>query len=154
MTAANDNPGAPNPRGEDGRGHILFALISGALVIIAILAGLALIDPPWVSREQALDRNLTRSMVTIKRAIDARFKAEGALPAHLAELATQSQKPMMSVPASCLPGIEYEVIDPKGQDYKLCATFQRASTDTDPYADDGWKHAVGHTCFALKAPEK
>ena len=155
MSAANDNPDATPGHPGNGKGARLFIAAASAVVVAAVSAGLAVSDPPWTSRERALDNNQARNLGIIQRSIEARFKDDGALPVHLADLASPPQSSIIrtsSISASCLPGVDYEVPDPKGREYKLCATFRQESSGGDPYYTEAWKHGKGRTCFALKAP--
>ena len=155
MSAANDNPDAAPKPPVGGGSAKLFALIAGAVVVAAVLAGLAVSDAPWTAREQKLDQSITRNLGVIQRSIEAHTKLAGVLPTRLADLVgppKNAQSGSIAISASCLPGIEYEVPDAKGTDYTLCATFLRDSSGDDQSYSEAWKHKKGRTCFALKVP--
>ena len=146
MTPANDNRRAV--AGPAGHGWV-FALVAGVVVLSSVGAGLAVIDPPWVVREQALDEGHAQVLNIVSQAIETYHKVNGKLPISLTDLLASPRINLGGFPAAALADIEYKPGLAGSNGYTLCAMFNRPSeTKPDTYAQH-WQHAAGHTCFAL-----
>jgi len=153
MTPANDNR-QERTQGLAGLNrHRLFVLAASVIVVLAILAGIVVSDPPWVLREQRLDQGLVQHLNAIQNAINIYHRDNAKLPATLADLFASPQTSPFGLSSDALAPFEY---DPGKDDrgYQLCATFRRASGSDNAYLAQTWKHEAGRSCFKLQVPNK
>lgn len=154
MTPANDNRQAgPGARWRLG-GNAVFAFASAIVVGMALLAGLAVSDPPWVVRDQRLDGIVSGNLGQIERAIAEFHALNQKLPAKLSDLRSSAQVNTWGVSEQNLLDVEYSITGEPGRDYSLCAVFLRQSEAGNSYYGTTWKHGAGRQCFKLKVAEK
>lgn len=133
-------------------GRRAFGGLAVAAVAAVVITGLIVIGSPAEQRVRRLDERRVQDLAQIKGAVDAYWTTRGGLPESIAQL-TEAQGPYLRAherdPDSGAP-YEYRVLD--AAVYELCAEFQRAFDDDNPYMRE-WSHPAGRRCFRL-VPEK
>ena len=150
MTPANDN------RKEGGglpRGDTLFAAAAGAVVLLALAAGLIVMPSPWLARDLRIDRTLVVHLQAVQGSITNYRRINGKLPGTLADLLASPQTAPYAVTKENLGEIDYSASS-NPDSYTLCATFLQDSAAEGAVYPNGWQHGAGKQCFPLKAPEK
>jgi type II secretory pathway pseudopilin PulG len=155
MRPANDNArSSPLKLRHMPRGNLLFAGLGTLIALIAIVAGLLTISPPWVVRKQRLDEQRTASLNMISDFIGRYNLDNGKLPSSLDDLLkTTTYRPYLAT-VDPSTGAAYEYKPGAGRDYQLCATFDLASPESAKAAGNLWSHKAGAQCFDLVAPTK
>ncbi len=129
-----------------------FAGVATLVVLVAVGAGVAVLDPPSMQRARKLDQHRVRDLAQLTRHIKTYARenaatlppALSALPAHAAGA--------LSDPDTGQP-YGYEAKD--ANTYNLCATFALASDASDlanhheTYGSPDWQHGKGRHCFTL-----
>jgi hypothetical protein len=151
MRPANDNMRVRNWQFAGlSAGQTIFATIAAAIAVSAIVAGLLVIDPPWVARLVQLDNQCSSRLSSLNFSIGRYYKDHGKLPASLSEAAEPQKADVLlaDCTAGSLPSVEYQ--PGKERDFKLCATFRLASRP-DTSTQIFWTHPAGRQCFDLIA---
>jgi len=151
MRPANDNARTVDLRiAGMTRGQSVFALISAALALLAVVSGLLAIDPPWVARQLRLDDQRSNALNRIFYAVGQFYKVNDKLPASLSQLnespsgldARSESDPVTTAP--------YHYEAGAGREFKLCATFSMPSKNSIPVVPF-WRHEAGQQCFNVTA---
>jgi hypothetical protein len=133
----------------DDRHHRVFAVSATVLVAAMSASALALIGWPANERARHLDSRRIADLRRISQSANVYFQRHGRLPASLAEL---SSEPGLSLPAGDASTDRYDYRVSGGTRYEVCATFQRHSSESEPFArSDFWAHGPGRQCFQLEA---
>jgi hypothetical protein len=130
-------------------GRLLVVLFVAASVA-AVAAGLAIIGPPWVQREMAIDQRRAEDLNALRWEIEARWQTQDRLPTTLDELGPEWAA--MTVDPETGAAYEYETTGARS--YRLCATFAHPTdTPDDPrWMGDFEVHSAGRHCFDLEVP--
>jgi type II secretory pathway pseudopilin PulG len=128
------------------------ALLATAVVVLAIVAGIATLGAPSAARQRRLDARRSRDLIMIRGSLDDYWNRRKFLPLSLDTLV--SDHDLASVPHDPETGAPYPYSVTTPSTFRLCATFQRSSDDDADdrrfaIADRHWQHAVGLTCFDL-----
>ena len=151
MTPANDNPKADDgtasrtPPGAAG-----FAAIAGAIVLVAILAGIASVGSPATARMLRLDQQRVQDLQILNTSVLNFDRAEGRLPASLEELLASHKYNSLRPTTDPETGTPYEIVAAGDRDYALCATFAVPSP-AEPNGLGPWAHGAGHQCIKQTA---
>ena len=139
------------------RADTRFLILFGVLVTSAIAAGLLIVDPPWVERDRAFDRERLHNIWSIATAI----RKLGKAPKSLDEIPPASSPSVLKLfdPQTRQP-YRYKA---SGDDaYEICLTFSRAFDQKalpsvlNIGAGSGrssalqWDHRVGDHCYQFK----
>jgi hypothetical protein len=124
----------------------LFAVVSTAVVIGAVLAGLYVAGTPGVQRLERLDEQRVDDLAGYSRAVNAYWEKTERLPASLSALVDGVILRTLSRDPESETAYVYEVIDRNS--YRLCAEFAGANTESAP--DDFWAHESGLQCFEFE----
>lgn len=136
------------------RVHLMFTVVSSAMVLIAIVWGVTLVGSPTTARLLRFDERRINDLRTIHRELqrlchdeDLRDSLKRPLPKTLDELATIARTERINVrdPETGEP-YAYSVTGPTT--YELCATFA-LTRDSD--VDVFWNHPPGRYCFTVDA---
>ncbi|MDR3472829.1 MAG: hypothetical protein P4M09_14285 [Devosia sp.] len=126
----------------------LFAIVSGLIVLAAVVAGMVVVGSPRRARERALDTQRVQALQTLSNAVGQFRRAHGALPDTLTRLA-QDQNDLapsdLRDPETATP---YEYRATGAASYELCARF---ATNSDEDEVIRWRHGTGRACFSLTA---
>lgn len=132
------------------------ALAVGVTVamVIAVALGLWVVGSPSHQRALRLDSARVGQIYALDTMINFLYSTKKTVPLTLSEVDPNSAHWLD--PVSGQP-FAYSVTGPKS--FRLCATFDTASEDTDPSGlyvyprGAEWKHPAGHFCFdrAVKA---
>ena len=128
----------------------MYAGLAIGAVVAVITGALLVVGSPYVARQQQLDAQRTRDLLTITHTVDRFLERHGRLPGSLEELAADPQSVVRTR-------------DPEGQDaygyratgdrtYEVCATFSLGATAADNESVNRfWSHDAGRKCYALEA---
>jgi hypothetical protein len=129
--------------------HDVLLLLFGLTVVLAVLAGLWLVESPGVARELRLDQRRAQDLGLLRNAIARYVENAGGLPERLSTLTADPVR--LTLPDDPLTGrpYEYRVLDE--EHYELCATFQRGSPAAAAAegGDRFARHAAGRDCFTV-----
>ncbi|HLO76777.1 MAG TPA: hypothetical protein VK196_10025 [Magnetospirillum sp.] len=132
----------------------MFAGAVGTIAVVAVVAGITVIDSPAETREQKLDAQRVADLRRIAFAVDAQLRKTGTLPANLNALKTADQVNSFQLadPVTAEP-YDYKTTGPRS--YQLCATFSRPTPmndgDRDPNrTPEFWNHSAGRHCFSVE----
>lgn len=136
------------------RAHLGFSVAMTAVVVVAVVWGLALAGSPATARRLRFDRQRLQDLKTIYREVqslcrdpDIKDALKRPLPETLEELAAlaRSERIHRVDPETGEP-YAYRVVD--GTTYEVCATFSLArESDVDVF----WNHSPGRHCFTVDA---
>lgn len=128
-------------------GRLLVVLFVAASVA-AVAAGLAIIGPPWVQREMAIDQRRSDDLNALRWEIESYWNARNRLPASLADLGPEWTAAMVDPET----GVPYEYDTTGARSFRLCATFSRAreAPDDPRGVGDIDMHPAGRSCFDLE----
>ena len=131
-------------------------IVAGIVVVATIVAGIAVMGPPSVQRDEHLDQRRVRDLSRIVDGVGSYVKRHESLPPDLDTLARQPGWRLSIVDPVDGSPYTYEVIGDRT--FRLCAVF---ATDTaTPRDDDGswmedqWRHGAGRQCFDRKPRDK
>ena len=136
------------------RMHIIFSVISSAVVIGAIVWGVAVVGTPRTARLQRFDQQRVQDLQTIFREVqalchdpDIKDRLKRPLPATLDELAllARTERINLTDPETSQ---RYEYTVTGQTTYELCATF---SLQRDSDLQVFWNHPTGRYCFTVDA---
>lgn len=117
-----------------------------AVVLVAIIGSLFMVDSPQSSRLQQIDQTRVNDLSELNSLISSYYYENKTLPANLSDTKfTRITDPQTSAP------YVYAVSGPKA--YQLCATFAlKANVDRNQYLgnDDWYYHNAGYQCFTKK----
>lgn len=120
------------------------------VVVVAIIAGLALIGMPSEQRFKRLDERRVADLRRLTRSLYAYWDTHDRLPADLDVLLDGQHLSRMPLdPASSLP-YEYQVDAPSR--YHLCTRFDRSSSHEE--TSDFWAHEDGQRCYSFNVAGK
>lgn len=144
--------------------HIL-GWVMAAIVVASILGGFFITGLPSDQRLYRFDEQKTSDLQNIQWQIVNYWQLKEKLPVSLADL----QDPISGyvVPVDAQTGAQYSYSTTGATAFKLCATFNKETRATDPYASRPvvapvkgvpgeigvdlnalpWTHGVGETCF-------
>ena len=127
------------------------ALAAGVVtvgMVIAVALGLWVMGSPSHQRALRLDSARVGQISALDRMVNFQYSTKKTLPLTLGEV--ESNNLHWLDPVTGQP-FAYRVTGPKS--FRLCATFDAASEDTDPSGlysfprGAEWKHPAGHFCF-------
>lgn len=129
----------------------------GALAVVAIAAiyGITLIDTPGVAREIRLDQEQISDLMDMQWRIEAYYQETNSFPANLDQVYQDFEAPQAP------EGREAYSYSPTGPDtYELCATFAHPTPEGERQAhrpsfagdavylqNQNWEHPAGIKCF-------
>jgi hypothetical protein len=133
----------------------VFAAVGALVAVLAIVAGVLTIDPPWTVRKVRLDSERAASLAALTESINRFARDKARLPQSLDELQQpaagyQSYRPIFDP----VTGVAYEYLAGTGLDYQVCAVFDLSSKGSSERQQAGWPHEAGRTCFSRTAPSK
>lgn len=154
MKPANDNVQAvAQAASSRERGNRLFVWIGGAVALASLLAGLYVIEPPWLVRKMRLDEQRVGDLRGLGDAVDRYFRAKGALPASLDDLKASPDFNTFRPLADPMTGAAYEYTPGEGRNYNVCGTFDLENkSERSPVWEPNWAHAAGRVCFKKTVP--
>ena len=125
-------------------------VLGAAAAAVAVVAGLVALGSPANQRLERLDARRAQDLDAISRAIDRYEATHERLPATLVELQQASDVQVTITDPVTREPYDYEAGE--GTAYELCATFERATVDTQfrrgrPFS----RHEAGRHCFPLRA---
>jgi hypothetical protein len=123
----------------------LLRIVSTAIVIIAVLAGLYLSGSPGEQRLLRLDERRVSDLLQLSYTISTYWDESARLPAGLSDLVDGQR--LSSVPEDPQSGTVYSYETVDTDSYRLCAEFARGSSQ--PITGDFWEHPAGPHCFEL-----
>jgi hypothetical protein len=128
--------------------------LTGAVVTIAvtaaIAAGIFLLGSPAAERERRLDERRVQDLSGIAGAVDVYWTRHMRLPASLDALRTETGADITIADPGT--GTAYEFGPLEGARYRLCASFEGESRDSNRGFDAGfWSHRAGRQCFERAA---
>ncbi len=124
----------------------VMALLSTALVALAVVLGLSQSGPPRTQRDYRADAERIQGLFQLSANITTYYAMHGSqLPVSLNQLAGASY-------VDPVTGAPYDYHPKQGSQYELCAKFSRKSgqLDNEPSMRI-WQHPSGYHCFALDA---
>jgi hypothetical protein len=130
------------------RANQLIAALAAAAALLAVAIGLYLGGSPLEERLLKLDERRVADLASLAAAIDAYWLANDALPQTFDELVRARR--LSHVPADPVSGERYEYDAAAPDRYRLCATFDRATRESDPAGF--WTHEPGERCFDITLP--
>lgn len=132
------------------RGGILL-IVATCAVGAAVVAGISILGPPTVERQQRLDSARVEDLTTIERLIGRFAALHKRLPRDLASLVREPGfSARTSDPES---GVPYDYQTQGADSYLLCATFKTRSSESTSHNVYGqplgptWAHGIGRQCF-------
>jgi hypothetical protein len=141
------------------KSHIV-GYATGALVIIAIVAGFFIVGTPWQARLYRFDDQKIGDLQNIQSQIVSYWQAKQVLPGSLSDLTNNISGFMAPVDPQTGASYDYAV---KGQTaFELCASFNAKTQPGSLYGraapmaisypvksggNDVWQHASGRVCF-------
>lgn len=133
--------------------RLLISTVS-VVVVIAVGAGIIILDPPAVQRGRKQDQQRVEDLSRLSSRIDTFWQEKDALPSSVAAL--EDPEPPATDPAT---GTVYEYRPGEKSSYQLCASFAQPSRREDDnryvYPDaHQWRHAQGKVCFTIDAAPK
>lgn len=146
--------------GENPAKARLIGWATGALAVLAIVAGFFIIGTPWEAREFRYDEQRVGDLQNVQYQIINYWQAKAALPATLDEAVDPLYGGMM--PRDPETGDPYEYRVTGEHSFELCATFAAPAQATGKDArtvpmlepaygpvagNDVWQHGEGRTCF-------
>lgn len=129
----------------------VFATAVGVVVLVAVVAGLAVIGSPWQARQRRLDDERLGALQSLSTQMDAYRNTHGAIPNTIKALAEDQNGPSPSALRDPESGAPYEYRKTGPAAYQLCARF---ATTTDEDVPLHWRHGPGRTCFSLTSTVK
>jgi type II secretory pathway pseudopilin PulG len=128
----------------------LFLLVATGIALLAIVAGIASIDPPWIARKQRLDLRRQQDLVAIRNALNNFHRLNGKLPTTLSELGKSPETTVYGGLADPVTGGSYDYLPGADTSYQLCATFDLSHEGNAQVFGFSWRHPAGRYCFDLK----
>jgi len=130
-------------------GGTSFLVIAGLAVVVAVAAALTVLGSPAHQRDLRFDERRAGDLGRLDTAIGAYWKAEGHLPASLADLHSDDIRLDRKDPQTGAP-YGYRAIDTRH--YALCAVFAADNHGGDadnplPDFPSQWVHPAGRHCF-------
>ena len=122
------------------------AIVSSAVVIVAIAAGLYLGGSPGEQRMVRMDERRVQDLNQLANAVQIYWQQQDELPANL-DLLLDGQR-LRAMPVDPASGTAYRYV-PQGDRFELCASFDRSTLDSERMAF--WQHPAGEHCFAFEA---
>lgn len=130
----------------------IFAGVSSAAVLTAVVAAVAFLGTPGEVRSQRLDKQRVNDLQSISQAINHHRRTHKLLPDTLHELRRPGATVAVRItdPVTNAP-YEYRVADTSV--YELCAVFaaDTAESTEDRSTAAFWKHGSGRQCFRVTA---
>jgi hypothetical protein len=132
-----------------------FAIISGVLILIAVIGAFFIVGSPKTARELQFDSQRTQDLQTIQSQVVSYWQSKSALPTQLSDLNNAISGFSVPMDPETNTSYEYTLTDAKGLSFELCSTFDLASNAAMPAApisypgstNDTWTHPAGHFCF-------
>jgi type II secretory pathway pseudopilin PulG len=121
-----------------------------AIVLLAIVIGLAVIGSPADERARRLDERRVRALQGLAGAVDEYWRVRGRLPQSIAELIRDPR--VVTDTRDPVSGQEYVYRTVTDQTYQLCADFERQSVGMSDARL--WAHRSGRHCFDLDVHER
>ena len=123
------------------------------IVLVAVVYGARLIDPPSVERLRRFDQRRVEDLGAIKRSVEIYYVRRGRLPAALAELGEVAPAGLAIADPVSHEAYAYSV--QREREYTLCAGFALASGPAPPRSlSDPWLHPSGLQCFPIEVTTK
>ena len=124
--------------------------IGVAVVLLAIVIGLAVVGSPADERARRLDERRVRALQSLAAAVDEYWRVRGRVPQSIAELMRDPR--VIADTKDPVTGQEYVYRTVTDRTYQLCADFERQSAG----ASDArlWAHPSGSRCFDLEVDER
>lgn len=143
------------------RGNAWFGVV---LVLGAIVGGFLVVGSPATQRALRLDSQRIGDLESLESEIVDYWQQQGRLPANLGSLVDSVSVYELPMDPELLTPYEYGIVATTSLDgaktvntsFRLCATFDRASTDPNGGQVElvypggqpsSWAHAAGHVCF-------
>ena len=130
------------------------AISATAVVALAVVAAILLLDAPGVQRQRRLDERRVKDLRSIKYSIDTYWERKKSLPQDLGALEREpGLKTPLKDPQS---GAVYSYEITASNAYRLCAVFALDSSDEvqEWGMSRRWSHGTGKQCFDLRPPDK
>ncbi|SRR6266581_2529984 len=124
--------------------------IGVAVVLLAIVIGLAVIGSPADERARRLDERRVRALQGLAGAVDEYWRVRGRLPQSIAELMRDPR--VVTDTKDPVSGQEYVYRTVTDRTYQLCADFERQSVGVSDARL--WTHPSGRHCFDLEVHER
>ncbi|HEY4515888.1 MAG TPA: DUF5671 domain-containing protein [Candidatus Paceibacterota bacterium] len=133
-------------------GKKVWAIVSAVLVLASIILGFAIMGSPQTQRLVRYDSQKVSDLQNIQWQVLNYWQRIGTMPQNLSQMADPISGFIIPVDPQG-SGYEYEYQLIKGNEFKLCATFNLDSKENSliskPYTpvQENWTHSVGKTCF-------
>jgi len=128
----------------------LAALLSSAVVTVAVVAGLVVSGLPSEQRLMRLDKSRVSDLRRLSSAVDDYWQDKNEPPKTLAQ--TVDGRRLNRLPSDPISGIPYEYHIDGSRTYRLCAQFDRASSEEEK--DNFWSHPQGQNCYSMEVEIK
>jgi hypothetical protein len=127
----------------------MYAGIAIGAVVAVVIGALLVVGPSYVARQQSLDAQRVRDLMTMTHAIDQFWMKHARLPSSLDELASDPQAFVAVKDPETQEPYGYHAIAESR--YDVCATFGLTITaDQTDQVNRFWAHEAGRKCFALE----
>lgn len=139
-------------------GTRFFIGLTGAAVVVSVVAGVVVLPPPGQERARRLDERRVEDLRAVTRAADLYWTRHGELPASMQDLSRESGVSVSGRDPGT--GQDYELRALDAVTYQLCANFDGNSADSRGLAgpnpdvsEEFWTHGTGRRCFTLHVQE-
>lgn len=117
-----------------------------AVLAVTFIAAFFVVDSPKISKQKRIDLQTVSNLQNVDVSVRGYFEKTGKLPRKLDELGKTGL--VQGMPKSST-NVSYEIL--AGNEYKLCADFQRSNRSDDDlqtsYVSGEWRHGAGKVCF-------
>lgn len=132
----------------------LFAVVSGLVVLVAVVAGFVIMGSPSKARDIRLDDNRVSALQEMQSRVLNYWQQKGEMPKTISDI----EDSISGYKVPTIPdGSNYEYRLDSGTTFKLCATFSRPTPATQNgvskpayyggLLDQNWQHQAGNHCF-------
>jgi len=131
-----------------------FAIITGILVVIAIITSFFIIGSPQSARSVQFDQQKISDLQVIQDQIVYYYQSKEKLPSSLSSINDPISSFKVPIDPQTNQPYEYNVINAENLTFELCAVFNKEGSDQ--YAQysapvkgvaDNWAHSAGRICF-------
>lgn len=121
-----------------------------AAVVLAVGAGLFLLDSPARQRMRRLDGRRVEDLRLIAESVDLFYTRHERMPASLEELAREPGVSVRAHDPTTAEPYEYRALGERS--YEVCAVFDVGTAEEPEWRRGGfWAHGAGRHCFELEA---
>ena len=149
----------------------IFAWIGIVVALALIICGFIVVGSPTTQRQIRFDSQRVSDLESVQWQVISYWQSHGSMPSALSDLSESDS--YFTIPTDPETKANYDYIKTASTTFKLCAIFDRASTDNSgrgvygnnygglyssmdyaPSSGSFWKHAAGNQCFEKKIDPK